>query len=78
MAPGAGDRQAEEPARDDVDPVVDDVVDVVQEPTADRQETERGQGARVFRMREAVGGDVAIDDLGTRVGRLELGDQFGR
>ena len=39
VAAGAGDRQAEQAAADDVDPVVDDVVLVVQEPPADASGT---------------------------------------
>jgi hypothetical protein len=43
MTPRARDGQRHRPAADDVDPVVDDVRLVVQEPPAQRQETERRQ-----------------------------------
>ena len=45
VAAGAGDRQAEQAAADDVDPVVDDLVLVVEEPAADGQEPQRRQRA---------------------------------
>ena len=52
VAPRAADGQAEQAATDDVDAVVDDVVLVVQESPAERQEAERGQRPLV-RLRRA-------------------------
>ena len=44
---GAGDRQAHEPARDHVDAIVDDVLLIVEEAPAERQEAHRRQRALV-------------------------------
>ena len=58
MAPGAADGQTEQPPADQVDPIVDDLVLIVEEPAADREETHRRQRARVSPQVELVGGDL--------------------
>ena len=55
---GAGDGQAQQPATDDVDPVVDDVFLHVQEPPAERQKSQRRERIGVVLGTEAVGGDL--------------------
>ena len=62
-------RQAEQAAADHVDPVVDDLVLVVEEPAADRQEAHRGQRAGVASQVELVGGDLLDARTGRRAGR---------
>ena len=59
VAARAGDRQAEEALRHDVDAVVDDVVLHSLEPLADREEAERGEVARVLRP----GGELVRREL---------------
>ena len=58
VAAGAGDRQAHQAAGDDVDPVVDDVVRVVHEAPAERQEAHRRQRPAVVAWAELVGGEL--------------------
>ena len=62
VAAGAGDREAEQAAGHDVDPVVEDVLLVVEEPPADRQEAERRERPRVVAARQAIGGDLLGDE----------------
>ena len=58
VAASAGDGQAQQAAGDDVDPVVDDLVLIEQEPAADRQETQGRQRSVVVAVRELIGGDL--------------------
>ena len=58
VATGTGDGQAQQAAAHDVDPVVDDLVDVAQVPPADGQEAERRQGPAVGAQVELVGRDL--------------------
>ena len=74
VAAGAGDAQAHQAAGDDVDPVVDDLVLVVEEPAADGQEAERGEGPLVVAQGEAVGGDLLDDEAVVRLVLVERPD----
>src|SRR5579885_2644567 len=63
VAAGAADRQAEQAAADHVDAVVDDVVGVVHEAPAQRQEAQRGQRAPVLPQGQPVGGELLDEEL---------------
>src|SRR5579859_1854579 len=63
MAAGAGDGHSHHAARDDIYPVVNDVVDVIDEPAAKRQVTQSCQRTLVAVTREQVGGDLLLDEF---------------
>ena len=63
VAAGAGDGEAEEAARDDVDAVVDDVVLVAEEAAAEGEKAHGGEGGFVFAERELVGGELFDEKL---------------
>src|SRR5919198_608286 len=61
VAAGTGDRQPQQPARDDVNPIVDDVRLIVQETPAEGEETQSGEGPFVFAKVQLVGGELLED-----------------
>ena len=74
VAAGARDGQPHQPARHHVDPVVDDVVRVVEEPPAERQEAHRRQRPAVVARRQQVGGELLDDELVVRHVLVERAD----
>ena len=56
------DREAHEAAADEVDAVVDDVVLIIEEAASERQESHRGEIARIV-FRDEVGGELRDDEL---------------
>ena len=70
VAAGAGDRQPQKTAGDDVDPVVDDVILIEQEPPADASRNPSPPAVcRIVAAGKLVGGDLLDDELVVTAGR---------
>ena len=65
VAAGTGHGQPHQPARDNVNPVVNDVVDIVAKAAADREKAHRGQVAPVGNVQQ-VGGQLLAEELVVR------------
>ncbi len=63
VAAGAGDREAESAAGDDINAVVDDVILVIEEAPAEREEAHGGEGSFIVGEVELVGGDLFDEEL---------------
>src|SRR5579863_1653226 len=62
VAAGAGDAQSQQPSRDDVDAVIDDVLGFVAEASTNSQESHRRQRAVILPEVELIGGELFEDE----------------
>ena len=74
VAAGAGDRQSQQTAANDVDAVVDDLVLVQQEPPPDGQKAHGGQRTPIAAGRELIGRELVEDELVVTEIGIQRGD----
>src|SRR5258706_13539886 len=74
MAAGTGDGHPHHAACDDINPIVNDVVDIIDEAAAKRQIPEGGEGTFVAVMREQICGDLLLEELVVRQVFVESAD----
>ena len=67
MTARAGDREPHQPARGDVDAVVENIVNVAREPRAKCEKTKRSQRRLVVAVVQTVGGELLDDELVKRL-----------
>src|SRR5260370_2168081 len=63
MAAGTGDGHPHHAASDDINAIINDVIDVIDKPAAQRQVTQSGEGTFVAVMREQIRGDLLLEEL---------------